>query len=223
VLLRLGLWSRGGFSITQPLLRQLCRLAGERPEQWTRTDALLRLIDAMLDEFPWRSSSCSAALSSSSALPSIPHANRPATPSSDVAPSPAGPVSPPADVDATPDATLAATPAAMPAATSAATPADLATPPSPRVSPADIELCALWDGAFDVLCSLADTPSGVSVHSSHGDRTPHAIRALFSLCRVLMCVVQVSASALKYIVHVTLRSGSRGVVSALVRALVART
>ena len=54
VFLRFSLWARSGFEIMQPVLRQLCRMAGDRPEQWARTDALARLFDAMIEEFSWR-------------------------------------------------------------------------------------------------------------------------------------------------------------------------
>ena len=51
IFLRVHLWAKGGFAIMQPVLRQLCRMAADRPEQWARVEALPRLFDAMLDEF----------------------------------------------------------------------------------------------------------------------------------------------------------------------------
>ena len=174
IFLRLSLWSKGGYHIMQPLLRQLCRMAGERPEQWGRTDALSRLLDGMLDDFPWRSSPTAA--------PSTLSAR--ASPYIEVT---AADAAPPLDIS---DPSAASTAASPPTAAAAAPSAsDL----SARPSYSGNDLRALWDGAFDVLCSLADTPDGVS------------------------------PSQLRYIVHGALRSGSRGVLASLTRMLVART
>ena len=150
VFLRLTFWAHGGFEIVQPLLRQLCRMAGERPAQWARTEALARLYDAMLEVAPYRLTSGAAAVVAASS-----EAGGPSSSSSSAAPS--------------------------------------STSSSPTAAWSNLELRAIWDGAFDVLCSLADTPLGV----------PYA--------------------QLRYIVHCTLRSGSRGVMASLIRALTART
>ena len=52
--LQLPLWARGGYAMVAPLLRQLYRMASEAPEQWARTEAVCRLLDAMQDDYPWR-------------------------------------------------------------------------------------------------------------------------------------------------------------------------
>eukprot|EP00966_Prymnesium_polylepis_P155054 3580712-Prymnesium_polylepis.1 len=52
-----------------PLLRQLYRMASEAPEQWARTEAVCRLLDAMQDDFPWRDAA-HAATSSEAPRPS---------------------------------------------------------------------------------------------------------------------------------------------------------
>ena len=139
IFLRLSLWSHGGLEIMQPLLRQLCRMASERHEQWARTDALSRLIDAMLEAFPWQTRSIASAPSAADAS---------STDTGD---------------------------------------------PATRRSYTETELHALWDGAFDVLCSAADTNTGITM------------------------------AQLRYVVHSALRSGSRGVLSSLIRVLVSRT
>ena len=157
IFLRLSLWAKGGFEIAQPVLRQLCRMAGERPEQWVRTDAIPRLVDAMLETVPWRT-----------AAPPTAHA------ASNGIADPADERADPADSSAAPQASHAGQLNARRAYT-------------------ELEQQALWDVAFDVLCSMADTPQGIS------------------------------PAHLRYVVHCALRSASRGVISSLTRMLVART
>ena len=42
VFLRLGLWAKGGEEVLTPLMRQLYRMAGERPDQWMRVEGTSR-------------------------------------------------------------------------------------------------------------------------------------------------------------------------------------
>ena len=184
IFLRVSVWARGGCGIVLPLLRQLNRMAGDRSEHWARTDSLSRLHDAMIDVFPWRPSSSSSTSSSS--------ASSSATTSSAATDGIA------AVTEASP--TYAGAPAVAPATPAppvTAPPAPEATAVSSLASPAtaytDDMLRAVWDGAFDVLCSMAESPVGVP------------------------------PSELRYVVYTTLRSGSPDIVCALLNMLVRRT
>lgn len=57
IFLQLQLWARARTAVVPPLLRQLYRLASERPEQWARIEGACRLLDGMQDEFPCRDAS----------------------------------------------------------------------------------------------------------------------------------------------------------------------
>ena len=52
VFVRMPLWAKASQRVVEQLMRQLARLAAERPEQWGRTAALCRLLDAMCEAYP---------------------------------------------------------------------------------------------------------------------------------------------------------------------------
>jgi hypothetical protein len=193
VLLRVGLWAQGGAVIMLPLLRQLYRLAGQRPEQWQRTDALARMFDELVAVLPWATrgpvsfSTAAVAIAASTAVPS--------SPSSPAAATLPTPPSPPLSVHSSDPEVADPSERDVAAAASPEVPKTywVESMDGTGCEYSEPELHAVWDGAFDVLCSVADTSQGLT------------------------------KAQLACLVHLTLKSGSRGILAGLLRTLLVRT
>ena len=194
VFLRFSIWAGGGFDVVQPLLRQLVRMAGDRSQQWARTDALARLIDAMIDDFPAdraeaRGTPATEAARGREAANDDLGATEGRAAAAERAVTEGALAEGAVAEGAVAEGALAEGAVAAPSAAARAHAVE--TPNRPQYT--DGELHVLWDSTFDVLCSMADTPTGVP------------------------------PSQLRYVLHATLRSGHHGLLAAAVRMLIART